>query len=541
MQRMTGGKAVASALKTEGIEHVFGIVGTHNSPLFDGAFGDPALRVVTVRHEQGAALMAAGYARASGRIAACFVVPGPGLTNALTGMGMAYSESAPMLVFGGQNAIAQLDREGDHFHELANSLGVAGSVCGYTARVSAPGAIPGVVREAMRAMRCQRPRPAYIEIPLDVQSGEAEVGLLAPERFSRPAGDPASIARAAAALDSAKRPFIFAGGGVASAEGAQPLARMAELLGAPVVTSVFGRGTISDRHPLALGDGWGRLDVYEELLAQADLVLVVGSRIDVVSDVNLGARFPQRIVQVDIDPLVVGRRRPVEAGVVGDAATVLGALAAELAGGKDRECWFDVADFRRRKRARMAERTGPVLQLIEDLRAAVPDDTIFVDDLTLVGYWMPLLLETYQPRTLIHPGTYGTLGYALPAAIGAKLACPKQPVVAISGDGGFLFTLQELATARAENLDLIALVFNDNAFGAIKTYQDRQFHGRHIGSGLVNPDFVKLGEAFGVNSVRVGPRELGAAVRRALETGGVWLIEIPFAPEGSPAIVPWMP
>ncbi len=307
------------------------------------------------------------------------------------------------------------------------------------------------------------------------------------------------------------------------------------------MTSVFARGVISDRHPLALGDGWGRFNVYDELLDQADLVLVVGSRIDIVSDVNLGARFPSRMVQVDLDPLVVGLRRPVEAGVVGDAAMVLNALAEQLAGGRDRECWFDVAGFRQRRRAWMVEHAGPVLRLIEDMRAALPDDTIFVDDLTLVGYWMPLLLPTYQPRTLIHPGTYGTLGYALPAAIGAKLACPKQPVVAISGDGGFLFTLQELATAAAQKLDLIVLVFNDNAYGAIKTYQDRVFRGRRIGTGLVNPDFVKLGEAFGVHSTRVTPQALGVTMRRALETGGVWLIEIPFAPDGSPTMVPWMP
>ena len=208
---------------------------------------------------------------------------------------------------------------------------------------------------------------------------------------------------------------------------------------------------------------------------------MVGSRIDVVSEVNVGARFPNRIVQVDIDALV--------------------------------------------------ERAGPVLTVIEDLRAALPDDTIFVDDLTLVGYWMPLLIDTYQPRTLIHPGTYGTLGYSLPAAIGAKLACPKQPVVSISGDGGFLFTMQELATARAENLDLIVLVFNDNAFGAIRKYQDRMFGGRHIGSELVNPDFVKLGEAFGANSIRVEPKDIGAAVRRAHDAGGLWLIEIPSRPK----------
>jgi len=542
MQRMTGGRAVAMALKAEGIDHVFGIVGTHDCPLFDGVFDDPAFKVVTVRHEQGASLMAAGYARASGKIAACFVVPGPGLTNALTGMGMAYSESAPMLVFGGQNTLAQLEREGGYFHELANSVAVAASVCGYAARVTAPADVPKVIREAMRAMSSQRPRPAYIEMPLDVQGGEADVAALPREHYSRPGGDPAMIARAAEALKSAKRPFIFAGGGVESAEATDALARVAEALGAPVVTSVFGRGAISDRHPLAAGDGWGRYNLYDELLTQADLALVVGSRIDVVSDANLGARFPPRMVQVDIDPLVIGQRRPVEVGIVGDAALVLDAMAAELGGGRvPASSWFDVADFRRRKRAVLAERAGPVLSIIEDLRAALPDETIFVDDLTLVGYWMPLMLDTYQPRTLIHPGTYGTLGYSLPAAIGAKLACPTQPVVAICGDGGFLFTLQELATASALNLDLIVLVFNDNAFGAIRQYQDRMFGGRHIGAALKNPDFVKLGDAFGARSARVEPEDLGAAVRRAHAAGGLWLIEIPFAPRGTVEMVPWMP
>lgn len=540
MPRMNGGRAIAAALKAEGITHIFGIVGTHNSPLFDGVFNDPAFHVVTVRHEQGATMMAAGYARATGKIAACFVVPGPGLTNAITGMGMAFSESAPMLVFGGQNAHGQLEREGGHFHELANSLGVAATVCGYTTRVATAADLPKVIREAMRAMRCKRPRPAYIEVPLDVQNGEAEVTVLPPERYSRPAGDPAAIARAADALLSAKRPFIYAGGGADNGEAAPALARLAERLGAPVVTSVFGRGAISDRHPLALGDGWGRLNLYDELLEQADLALVVGSRIDVVSDVNVGARFPARMIQIDIDPMVVGQRRPVEVGVVGDSALVMAALAERLGAGQ-RESWFDVAGFRQRKRATMLERAGPVLPLIEDLRASLPDDTIVVDDLTLFGYWMPILFDTYHPRSLIHPGTYGTLGYSLPAAIGAKFASPGTPVVSISGDGGFLFTLQELATAKHENLDLVALVFNDNAYGSIGIYQDRLFGGRHIGDTLTNPDFLKLGEAFGAKTARIEPGELGRTVRKAIDSGGLWLIEVPFAPTGPATLVPWMP
>lgn len=539
-EKMTGGRAIAAALRNEGISHVFGIVGTHNCPLYDGIYHEPSIHSVTVRHEQGATLMAAGYARASGKIAACFVVPGPGLTNALTGMGMAFSESAPMLVFGGQNALSQLEREGDHFHELRNSLAVGASVSGYATRLAQPADVPGVVREAMRTMRSGRPRPAYIEVPLDVQMGEAPVAMLPPEQFRRPAGDPDAIARAAQALRSAKRPFILAGGGVATAEGSEALAKVAEALGAPVVTSIFARGALSDRHPLTLGDGWGRLDLYDELQREADMVLIVGSRIDVVSDWNLGAKLPSRIVQVDIDPAVIGRRRPVEVGVVGDAAAVLAALAQALGQGSG-SSWFDVAGFRQRKRAKLLERAGPAAKVIEDLRAAVPDDTIFVDDLTLVGYWLPVVMDAYAPRTIIHPGTYGTLGYALPAAIGAKLACPDKPVVAVSGDGGFLFTLQELSTAVTEKLDLVLLVFNDNAYGAIKTYQDRVFGGRHIGTQLANPDIVQLGRAFGCQAERVEAEQVGAAVKRAQKAGGTWVIEVPFAPGAPACLPPWMP
>ena len=542
MQRMTGGRAAATALKAEGIDHIFGIVGTHDCPLFDGVYDDPDFNVVTVRHEQGASLMAAGYARASGKIAACFVVPGPGLTNALTGMGMAHSESAPMLVFGGQNSLAQLEREGGHFHELANSVNVAASVCGYATRAHTVADVPKVIREAMRTMRCGRPRPAYIEMPLDVQLGEAEVAVLPPERYARPGGNPDSIAQAAQALQSAKRPFIYAGGGVATAGATEALVRVAERLGAPVVTSVFAKGAISERHPLSLGDGWGRFNLYDELLTQADLVLVVGSRIDVVSDVNTGGRFPQRMVQIDIDARVVGQRRAVEVGIVADAALALDAIAEHLGQGEGESAsWFDVEGFRSRKRAELVLRAGAVIEVVDALRAAVPDDTIFVDDLTLVGYWMPLLMPVYEPRTLIHPGTYGTLGYSLPAAIGAKLACPDRPVVSINGDGGFLFTLQELGTASTLGLDLVVLVFNDNAFGAIRQYQDRMFGGRRIGDALRNPDFVKLGESFGAKSIRVEAKDVGPAVRRAHEAGGLWLIEVPFAPCGSVQMVPWMP
>lgn len=541
MRTMSGGRAVVEALRVEGVEHVFGIVGTHSVHLFDGLYDEPAVRGITVRHEQGAAMMAAGYARASGRIAACFTVPGPGLTNALTGLGMAYSESAPLLLVAGQNPLAILEHEQGAFHELPHSLAVVRALTSYATRVSRPADAPAAVRAAMRSMRCERPRPTYIEVPMDILAAKAEVELLPAETFSRPAGDPAAVERAVALLRGAERPLILAGGGLVSAGGFEELREVAEALGAPVISSAFAKGVLPEDHPLALGDGWGYLDLYDEVLDRADAALVVGARFDVISDARQGARFPRRLVQVDLDPTTIGQRRTPEVGIVGDAALTLRQVADRLGPGREGSCWFDVADFRRRRRAWLEERAGPVVRVWDDLQAAVPSETIFVDDLTLVGYWAPVLMQARAPRTLLHAGTYGTLGYALPAAIGARIARPDRPVVAICGDGGFLYTLQELATARAERLDLVVLVFNDNAFGALQTFQDRHLGGRRVGSDLVNPDFLKLAESFGIEGARVAPEDIGPAVRKAVAAGGVWLIEVPFSPGTPSSIPPWMP
>lgn len=541
MRTMSGGRAIVEALRVEGIEHVFGIVGTHSVHLFDGLYDEPAVRGITARHEQGAAMMAAGYARASGRIAACFTVPGPGVTNALTGLGMAYSESAPLLLVAGQNPLAILERERGAFHELPNSLGVMSALTGYATRVARPADAPSAVREATRVMRSRRPRPTYIEVPMDVLAAEAEVELLPPETFTRPAGDPAAVERAADLLRGAERPLILAGSGVVSAEGFDELRAVAEALGAPVVSSAYAKGVLPEDHPQALGDGWGFLEVYDEVVDRADAALVVGARFDVITDARQGARFPSRLVHIDLDPLTIGQRRTPEVGIVGDAALALRQLADALGAGRGGDCWLDVAEFRRRRRAWLDERAGPLVRIWDDLQAAVPPETVFVDDLTLVGYWGPVLMEARFPRTLLHAGTYGTLGYALPAAIGARIARPDRPVVAIAGDGGFLYTLQELATARAEQLDLVVLLFNDDAFGALQTFQDRHLAGRRVGSALVNPDFLELAESFGVRATRVSPDEVGPALQKAVAAGGVRLIEVPFSPGTPYSIPPWMP
>ncbi len=543
MARLNGGRAVAHALRAEGIEVVFGIVGTHNVQIFDGLHGVPELRVVTTRHEQGAGFMADGYARASGRIAACVVVPGPGLTNVMTPLGQAYSDSVPLLAITGQNPRGRLDRRLEDFHELHESVAIAGSVTARAARVDSAADVPAAIREAVRVMRSGRPRPTFLEVPMDILGGEEDVEMLPPaEDYPRPLGSSEGIKRAAGLLGGARRPIVVAGGGVISAEGSEALREVAERLGAPVITTCHGKGAIPDDHPLAVGDGWGRLTFFDELFAQADACLAVGTRFDVVTDFRQGAGLPDPLVHVDIDANVINQLRSATIGIVGDARIVLERLRDELGGDAQENSWCDVEAVRAKKRQALLEVAGPAVRLVEAIRSVLPRDAIVVDDLCLPGYWAVPALDVYEPRTFLHPGTYGTLGFALPAAIGAQIGRPDRRVVALCGDGGFLYTSQELATAVQEAANMVAIVFNDNAFGALKLFQDRHLGGRRIGVELHNPDFAQLAEAYGARGIKLcASSELGPALSAALDEAKPAVIECPLDFPQSTAPPPWMP
>jgi acetolactate synthase-1/2/3 large subunit len=546
MPVLTGGQALARALETEGIEVVFGIVGTHNVSLFDGLYDVPRLRVIPARHEGSAGFMADGYARASGRIAACMVVPGPGVTNLMTALGQAYLDSVPMLAIAGQNPSDRIDRRLEDFHELHAQLTLARSVTASAERLVSPADAPELVRAAVRLMRGQRPQPTFIEVPLDVAAASCDVEELRPSEIGTPraAGAAEQISRAADLLTKAKRPVIFAGGGVIAAEAGPVLRSVASQLGAPVIMSVHGRGAVSDEDALSLGDGWSRLDFFDAFLAQADACLAVGTNFETVSDFSRGAKLPAALVHVDIDPTAIGRHRPAAVGIVGDARLVLERLHLEFNQGPDlepRQPWCDLDQVRIDKHQALVRAAGPVIGLLEQLRSALPRDAIVADDLCLPGYWSPLALAVYEPRTLLHPGMYGTLGYALPAAIGAQIGRPDRVAVALCGDGGFLYTSQELATAVQQQLNLIAIVFNDNAYGALKLYQDRVQGGRRIGVDLHNPDFARLGEAYGAHGVKLrSSAELGSAVGEAVERGGVTLVECPLEGDFLQVPPPWL-
>jgi acetolactate synthase-1/2/3 large subunit len=543
MTRLRGGQAVARALRAEGIDTVFGIVGTHNSLIFDGLTDLTDLRVVTTRHEGGAGFMADGFARATGRPAACIVVPGPGLTNLMTALGQSYLDSVPVLAIAGQNPLPTLERRLEEFHELHGSLQIAGSVTLSATRLTSPSEAPGAIREAARLMRTGHPRPTFVEVPLDVAGAEAEVEMLPPvEDFPRPAGDPEAVKQAAGLLRKARRPLIFAGGGVVAAEGSQALRSVAERLTAPIITNGHGRGAIPDDDPFCLGDGWGRLNYFDALFAEADATLVIGASMDYVTAADRGAKLPEPLIQIDIDPSAIGRHRAATVGIVGDARLVLERLADELGDTTATRPWCDVNGVRARKRTELETAAGPVLGLLDAVRAAIPRDAIVADDLCLPGYWAMVALDVYEPRTFMHPGMFGTLGFALPAAIGAAIGRPDRKAVALCGDGGFLYTSQELATAVQEQIDVVAIVFNDNAYGALKMYQDRHHGGRRIGVELRNPDFAKLAEAYGAHGIKLrASTDLGPALSDAIGRRGPSVIECPLDFDVSKFAPPWMP
>jgi acetolactate synthase-1/2/3 large subunit len=378
-------------------------------------------------------------------------------------------------------------------------------------------------------------------VPMDVAAAQQEVTELAPRENGMPRRelDDEAIKRAAQLLGGARKPLVLAGGGAISAEAGPVLHEVAARLGAPVITTVHGRGVVPDDDPLSLGDGWSRLDFFDPLLAEADVCLAVGTSFGTVNDASRGAKLPEALVQIDIDPSAIGRHRPTTIGIVGDAKHALEQLGRELTSREKREVWCDVSAWRQVKRTAIGRVAQPVLDILDALREALPRDAIVADDLCIAGYWAPLAFDVFEPRTLLHPGMWGTLGYALPAAIGAQIGRPDRTAVALCGDGGFLYTSQELGTALTEGVNVIAIVFNDHAYGALKLYQDRLYRGRRIGVELRNPDFAKLGEAYGARGVKLrDPGQLTEAVREAVERGGLTVIECPVDFDAPP---PWMP
>jgi thiamine pyrophosphate-dependent acetolactate synthase large subunit-like protein len=507
-QETTVGIALVRLLEDYGVERVFGIPGVHTLELYRG-LADSGLKHVLSRHEQGAGFMADGYARASGRPGVCFVITGPGLTNIMTALGQAYSDSMPLLVISSVNAQRDLGRGRGCLHEMRDQQAAAATVTGFSATARTPEEIPELLARAFALFASERPRPVHIEIPLDVLAAPASGDWRAQAPPSRPAPDPETVAEAARRLAQAERPAVIYGGG--AVEAAAELAPLVERLGAVAVPTQAGKGILPDDHPRCLG---GRLPRPEAraYLAEADVVLAVGTEL---AETDLwGGRiaFSGTVVRIDLDPDKLTAEGGELLALQADAAAALRAiaenLAAEAAPNPARISLEEIAELRRSLAAEEAPMLREHRRVHETLRAALPAASMVVTDMTQLAYSGAQVFPVFQPRSWLHPSGFGTLGYALPAAIGAKLGAPERPVVAMAGDFGLMFTLPELAVAVELGLRLPILLWNNDALGQIR-------------------DDMLLAKAFGCHGERVESHgALTAAVAAALERPGPSLIEI---------------
>jgi acetolactate synthase-1/2/3 large subunit len=529
--QLTGGQALARQLVQEGITDVFGVPGVQLDWAVDGLREvSNRIRYLVTRHEQAASYMADGYARTTGRIGACMVVPGPGLLNAMAGLATAYACNSRVLAIVGNIHSPAIGKGYGLLHEVRNQSAILGCVTKWQAQAAKPAEVSALVRAAVKELRSGRPQPVGLEIAPDILSASADCTLIDPPAHEdgRMRPDPAAIEKAAALIGKSRFPVIYAGGGVLAADAAAALQALAEQLSAPVVLSENGRGALSDRHPLALNALGGRA-----VFAHADAVLVVGSRF---ADTMFGLPSWQapgiQYVWLNVDPAAWNAPRTAAVGIPGDARLGLEALAAALPRRQaDRGTDLDKVRAWASEQARTAE---PQMSYIRALRAAIPDDGVLVNELTQIGYLARSMYPVYQPGTFVNPGYQGTLGYGFPTALGVAAGNPDRPVVSINGDGGFGWAMQELATMRKYNLNVAVVVFADGQFGNVRRFQEDQF-GATYEVDLRNPAFDRLAAAFDVPFGRASsPDALAHLLGRAVRDRAPILIEAPVGPMPSP-------
>jgi acetolactate synthase-1/2/3 large subunit len=532
MTSTSGGEAIVNGLVAHGVDTVFGLPGAQIYGLFD-AFHQAQLKVIGARHEQACGYMAYGYARSSGRPGVFSVVPGPGVLNAGAALLTAYGANEPVLCLTGQVPTAYLDKGRGHLHEMPNQLATLRTFVKWAERIEYPDMAPALVSRAFQEMASGRRGPVALEMPWDVFTQRANVAASKPfDPLPAPQPDGERVKAAAALVSASKTPMIFVGSGAIHAR--DEILELAELIDAPVVAFRSGRGIVSNAHELGL-----TMAAAYKLWPHTDLMIGIGTRMELPTM----TRWPYRpdglkSVRIDIDPSEMRRYTP-DAAVIADSQAGTRDLLAAV-----RKVGYTKTSGRRaaiREASAAAhdeiQQIQPQMAYLNILREVLPSNAIVTDELSQVGFASWYGFPIYEPRTFISSGYQGTLGSGFPTALGAKVANPDRPVIAITGDGGFMFGVQELATAVQFNIGVVTLVFNNNAYGNVRRDQRERFDGRVVASDLVNPDFVKLAESFGVKASRVtSPDHFRSALEKALAHGGPTLIaiEVPTDSETSP-------
>ncbi|KTB94132.1 hypothetical protein AO073_11320 [Pseudomonas syringae ICMP 11293] len=531
----TCGEFLVRQLSAWGVDTVFGIPGVHTVELYRG-LPSSGIRHITPRHEQGAGFMADGYARVSGKPGVCFIITGPGMTNILTAMGQAYADSIPMLVISSVNERHRLGLGNGYLHELPNQRAMVAGVSAFSHTLMSVEELPAVLARAFAVFDSQRPRPVHIELPLDIIVASAAHMTLQPRQIiDRPAPDPTAIARAAARLRSARRPLLLLGGGCVAAM--EQVRELAARLDAPTALTINAKGLLPAGHPLLLGSNQSLMPV-RQLALDADVVLAIGTELgetdyDVVFDGNF--RIGGELIRIDIDAGQLTRNHPPSLAILSDATAAISALLAEL----------PVRAVN--KASPGAQRTAAAQeQLAEGFSAwahyrklfecvlEVLPEARFVGDSTQTVYSGNHLVELDSPRRWFNASTgYGTLGYGLPAAIGARLAEPSRAVISLMGDGGIQFTLPELASAVEARVGIIVLLWNNQGYGEIKRYMERR-DITPLGVDIHTPDFLTIARGFGCVAERARDYQHLQALLREAPDDRPLIIEIEEAPPFAP-------
>lgn len=529
------GEFLIQQLQAWGVDTVFGIPGVHTVELYRGLPGS-GIRHITPRHEQGAGFMADGYARVSGKPGVCFIITGPGMTNILTAMGQAYADSIPMLVISSVNERARLGLGKGYLHELPNQRAMVAGVSAFSHTLMSVEELPEVLARAFAVFDSQRPRPVHIELPLDIITAPADHLTVRPRcRLPRPAADACALAEAATRLRDARRPLLLLGGGCVEAQA--EAAELATRLDAPTALTINAKGLLPGDHPLLLGSNQSLVPV-RELALDADVVLAIGTELgetdyDVVFDGNF--RLGGALIRVDIDAAQLTRNHAPSLAILGDARQTMQALLAHLPA---RTPSLDSPGARRAAhvRGRLAEDfTGwaHYRRLFDCILEVLPEAR-FVGDSTQTVYSGNHLVELAGPRRWFNSSTgYGTLGYGLPAAIGAKLADPQRAVISLMGDGGIQFSLPELASAVEARVGLVVLLWNNQGYGEIKRYMERR-DITPLGVDIYTPDFLAIARGFGCAAERARDHAHLQRLLRQAPDDRPLIIEIDEAPPFAP-------
>ncbi len=534
--RMTAAEATVATLLAHGLDTIYALPGVHNDPLFDALYRVAnRLRTVHARHEQGAAYMALGAALATARPQAYTVVPGPGLLNSAAALLTAYGMNAPVLALIGQIRHDDIGRGLGHLHEIRDQAGIIARLVDHAAMIHQAGEAPTLVAAAIRSMSTGRPGPAALECAMDVWGKEGPVGPIgAPEPVPQPAIDEDAVLAAAKRLGAARNVLIICGGGAQGSS--EEVTLLSGMLQAPVLGFRRGRGVLDSRDPLSVTQPLGH-----ELWAQADVVLAVGTRLFFQytgwRQTGWGLDDDLAIIRVDANPEEPARSHSPAVALIGDAKPILRRLLDVLpAHNRARPSRRAEMEERQAKLRKRLAKLGPQLAILEAIRAELPEDGIFVDEVTQVGFAARLALPVYKPRTFLSPGYQDNLGWGFATALGVQDARRDTPVLSISGDGGFMYTANELSTAIRHRIPLVTVVFSDGAFGNVKRIQEEHFDGRLIACDLANPDFVRFADSFGVAAERVtSPEDLRGALRRGFaRRDSPTLIEMPVGAMPSP-------